>query len=218
MTSDQYKNPPIDEAVCEFTFNTSPDADFFTLPGKLHTLLQKDYSGKPREQPHHTVVANQAVPQPNISLQTELFRIQLPTADEKKLVSIGRKTLAVSILRPYTGWDEDFRGRVEVALRAYTKSPCLWLLPALACATSIASLSRTLQPAPRSTSPTPTLRTEESRRLHLVPNHGRARHSVGSNRRPPLHPGRLQSCGTLTGHHVLPASRFSSDINRLWCV
>lgn len=119
MTADQYKNPPIDEAVCEFTFETNPETDFFTLPGKLHTLLKAEYSGKPREQPLHSIIANQAAPQPNLSLQTELFRIQLPTADGKKLISIGRETLAVNILRPYTGWDEDFSGRVEVALKAY---------------------------------------------------------------------------------------------------
>jgi uncharacterized protein (TIGR04255 family) len=119
-SSDQYDNPPIEEALCEFTFEAGADVDSFTLPGKLHTVLQKEYSGKPREQPIQTVIANQAGGQPNISLQTELFRIQLPTTDGKRLVSIGRKTLSVNILRPYTGWDEDFKTRVETALPPIT--------------------------------------------------------------------------------------------------
>ena len=45
----RYKNPPIEEAICEFHFSPSQDWDF-TIPGKLHTELSDEYTGKPQEQ------------------------------------------------------------------------------------------------------------------------------------------------------------------------
>ena len=45
----RYKNPPIEEALCEFGFAPGPDWDP-TIPGKLQAELGDEYSGKPREQ------------------------------------------------------------------------------------------------------------------------------------------------------------------------
>ena len=45
----RYKNPPIEEALCEFGFAPGPDWDP-TIPGKLQAELGDAYSGKPGEQ------------------------------------------------------------------------------------------------------------------------------------------------------------------------
>jgi uncharacterized protein (TIGR04255 family) len=113
MSTRQYNNPPIEEAVCEFIFaSSSPGQQFdLTVPGrlKMHRLME-EYSGESRTQ-HISIVS---VPQgPTIEL-----RVQLPTADARRLVSIRHNALAISVLRPYDGW-ENFKSRIERALDAY---------------------------------------------------------------------------------------------------
>ena len=41
----RYKNPPIEEALCEFRFKPGQDWDF-TIPGKLQTEFGDEYTGK----------------------------------------------------------------------------------------------------------------------------------------------------------------------------
>jgi uncharacterized protein (TIGR04255 family) len=112
MSAKQYRNPPIVEAVCEFTFTSSTSGQQFdlTLPGrlKMHPLMA-EYSGEPRAQIIQ-IVANNA---PALAI-----RAQLPTAEGSRLVSIGPNTLALSVLRPYDGW-ENFKLRIERALDAF---------------------------------------------------------------------------------------------------
>jgi len=118
MPAKQYKNPPIEEAVCEFTFVAwAPDQQFdFTLPGrlKMHPLMA-EYSGQPRTQNVRTIAANDPS---TVAVQTSLLRVQLPTSDGRHLISIGRNTLAITALRPYDGWT-NFMPRVERALDAF---------------------------------------------------------------------------------------------------
>ena len=45
----RYRNSPIEEDLCEFRFKPSREWDL-TIPGKLHTKLGNDYTGKPRQQ------------------------------------------------------------------------------------------------------------------------------------------------------------------------
>ena len=45
----RYRNPPIEEALCEFRFPPEQDWDP-TIPGKLQTKFGDEYTGKPREQ------------------------------------------------------------------------------------------------------------------------------------------------------------------------
>ncbi|MGH6857011.1 MAG: TIGR04255 family protein [Methylocella sp.] len=118
MSAKQYKNPPIEEAVCEFTFaSASADQQFdFTLPGrlKMHHLMA-EYSGQPRTQNVRTIAANDPS---TVAVQTVLLRVQLPTPDGRHLISIGRNTLAITVLRPYEGWT-NFKPRIEQALNAF---------------------------------------------------------------------------------------------------
>jgi uncharacterized protein (TIGR04255 family) len=113
MSARQYKKPPIEEAVCEFIFASSTPGQQFdlTVPGrlKMHRLME-EYSGEPRTQNIPIVSVNRT---PTIEL-----RVQLPTPDARRLVSIRHNALAISVLRPYDGW-ENFKPRIERALDAY---------------------------------------------------------------------------------------------------
>lgn len=117
--SRKYKNPPIEEALCEFTFTPTIEWNL-TLPGKLHTEIQEEYSGVPRQQNIRTMIAGPQAAQPTIAFQNELLRIQLVSTDGTRLVSIGKNILSVSVLRPYEGWLL-FKPRIERALNAYRK-------------------------------------------------------------------------------------------------
>jgi uncharacterized protein (TIGR04255 family) len=117
--SRQYKNPPIEEALCEFTFTPTIEWNL-TLPGKLHIEIQDEYAGPPRQQNIQTIVTGPQAAQPSIAFQNELLRIQLLSTDGTRLVSIGKNTLSVSVLRPYEGWLL-FKPRIERALSAYRK-------------------------------------------------------------------------------------------------
>jgi uncharacterized protein (TIGR04255 family) len=113
MSAKQYKNPPIEEAVCEFIFVSSTVGQQFdlTVPGRLkvHRLME-EYSGEPRTQ-------NIPIISPNKAPTIELL-VQLPTADARRLVSIRHNAIGISVLRPYGGW-ENFKSRIERALDAY---------------------------------------------------------------------------------------------------
>jgi len=111
MSARQYKNPPIEEAVCEFTFASSAQQFDLTVPGRLkvHPLM-KEYSGEPQTQNIQVISPNQ--------LPIFEFRVQLPTGDGRRLVSLRRNTLAISVLRPYDGWP-NFKPRIESVLDAF---------------------------------------------------------------------------------------------------
>jgi uncharacterized protein (TIGR04255 family) len=48
-------------------------------------------------------------------------KTQFSTADGKRIVALGPHLLSVHILRPYEGWFEDFRPRLERALALYRR-------------------------------------------------------------------------------------------------
>jgi len=121
MQTRQYKNPPIEEALCEFTFRPPVEGQQFdfTLPGRL--LIEPtmaEYSGQSRTQNIQTIAAAENAA--NIAIHNMLLRIQLPTVDGKRILSVGTNTLAITVLRPYDGW-QSFRPRIERALEAFSK-------------------------------------------------------------------------------------------------
>ena len=128
MQRRRYKNPPIEEALCEFRFH--PDQEWnLTIPGKLHGELADEYSGKPQEQKVASITLNAQEGQPaRFSFDEGSARTQLVTEDGKRLVGIGKDVLSVHMLRPYQdplrqeegGWNE-FRPRIVEALAAYWK-------------------------------------------------------------------------------------------------
>ncbi len=124
----RYKNPPIEEAICEFHFSPGQEWDL-TIPGKLHTELSDNYTGKPQE---HKVVQvgleTQDGKPPNLRYGEGLAKIQLLTEDGTRMIGVGPDVLSVHILRPYqtaidseaSGWDE-FYLRIQRAIEAYWK-------------------------------------------------------------------------------------------------
>jgi len=121
MSTRQYKNPPIEEALCEFTFKPPAEGQQFdfTLPGRLRVEpTMAEYSGQSRTQNIQTFAA--AANSSSLAIQNTLLRIQLPTIDGRRMISVGANTLAITILRPYEGW-EKFRPRIERALETFTK-------------------------------------------------------------------------------------------------
>ena len=124
--SHRYKNPPIEEALCEFRFQPSQDWDF-TIPGKLHAEIGNEYRGKPQQQIAVQVGLEAQEGEPsNLRYDAGVGKILLITEDGKRMVGVGPDVLSVHMLRPYhdplhpdhSGWDE-FQPRISAALDAY---------------------------------------------------------------------------------------------------
>ena len=121
----RYKNPPIEEALCEFRFEPGQEWDL-TIPGRLHVKLSKEYSGKPQQQKFVDVSLDaQKGKPPKLSYGEGLAKVQLFTEDGKIIVAVGQDVLSIHMLRPYqdphrtdSGWDE-FQQRIEQALDVY---------------------------------------------------------------------------------------------------
>lgn len=122
----RYRNPPIDEAVCEFHFRPGPDWDL-TIPGKLHSVLASEYDGKRSSQQSIDVGVEIKNDEPsNLRYGQRLSKVLLFTEDQTRAVGVGPDVISVHMLRPYqrpeppeeSGWDE-FRPRIATALKAY---------------------------------------------------------------------------------------------------
>lgn len=113
-----YKNPPIEEALCEFRFVPQTQWDV-TTAGRLYEKFKNRYPAPPRQQ----AIAEaqfEAAPQPSGTALRVLQRSKLQfIADEgNRIVAVAPDALSVHVLRPYEGW-ENFKPRIEDALRVY---------------------------------------------------------------------------------------------------
>src|SRR5439155_21790092 len=119
MKRRQYRNPPIEEAICELRFTPGPEAEF-TAPARFYESIKSSYPGKPQYQ--QFVAAGIQVPaQPmtaQVALRQEGVKTLFPSQDGRRLVGLGMNLLSIHELKPYSGW-EDFRSRIEQAIRAY---------------------------------------------------------------------------------------------------
>lgn len=122
----RYKNPPIEEALCEFRFGSGQDWDL-TIPGKLQVEISGDYTGKPQEQRVIDVALHSEDRRPSeLKYGEGLAKVHLVTNDGKRKVGVGKDVLSIHMLRPYqqsasadgSGWEE-FRPRIKEALDAY---------------------------------------------------------------------------------------------------
>lgn len=115
-----YKNPPITEAVCAIHF--APGGDWnFTFPALLYEKIRDEYQGKPREQKLVNIEANPkeaSVKGAGGMAVNEITRVQFISSDERKIISLYEDDLAVSVVRPYPGW-EVFRASIERGFEAY---------------------------------------------------------------------------------------------------
>ena len=122
----RYRNPPIEEALCEFGFASGADWDP-TIPGKLQVALGDEYSGKPREQKAVQVgLRVQKGKLADLRYDEGISKVQLFTKVGTRMVGVGPDVLSIHMLRPYQdpvdfekgGWEE-FRPRIVDALEAY---------------------------------------------------------------------------------------------------
>ena len=122
----RYRNPPIEEALCEIGFAPGPEWDP-TIPGKLQAALGDEYSGKPREQKAVRVGLHVQKGKPaDLQYDEGLAKVQLCTKPGTRMVGVGPDVLSIHMLRPYQdpsdpekgGWEE-FQPRIAGALKAY---------------------------------------------------------------------------------------------------
>ncbi len=121
MQRRQYRNPPIEEAVCEFRFVPGPTWNL-TVPGLFYEKVSDSYPGEPRQQNliAAEVQANPQLTNPEITFKQGMTKLLFSSTDNKQLVGVGLDVLSIHILRPYPpeGW-EKFRPRIDEAFQAY---------------------------------------------------------------------------------------------------
>lgn len=122
----RYRNPPIEEALCEFRFKPGSPWNL-TIPGKLQTALGEKYLGNPQERRAIQVGMDfQGGKPPNLQYDEGVAKVQLMSVDGTRMVGVGPDTLSIHMLRPYqntpdlqeSGWNE-FEPRISEALNAY---------------------------------------------------------------------------------------------------
>ncbi len=109
----QYKNPPIEEAVCELRLKSAGEWDAM-IPGRLADLLSNGYPAKPKQQVEMSPTIQ---PGGSTALQGAV-KVRFLSQDEKRLVMVGNNGMSIHDLRPYSGW-EKFRARISEAIDAY---------------------------------------------------------------------------------------------------
>jgi uncharacterized protein (TIGR04255 family) len=119
MQRRKYRNPPIEEAVCDFRFAPSTDWNP-TLPGLLYEKLKDTYKETPRQQNVLEVPAPGQTLAPVGAAGPFTQRVQLVAEKGTRIVGISADHLSVHMMRPYSSWEE-FRPMILDALRAYRK-------------------------------------------------------------------------------------------------
>jgi len=124
MPRRQYRNPPIHEAVCEIRF--APGREWnLTVPAIFYDKVKDEYDGKPREQKLLSVEPNPKEEQKpgtaGMVALNEVTRVQFVSADNTKIIGLNADALAISMTRPYRGWDEVFRPSIERGINTYVE-------------------------------------------------------------------------------------------------
>lgn len=112
----KYKNDPIIEAVCEFSF---VDAKFDAISlYSLHTALKKNYPK--RRQVQIRSVQFDVAGKKQAAQVSNHERVQFLSEDETALVQVDHQILAVNRLRPYLAW-EKYLPKIRQAYTQYKK-------------------------------------------------------------------------------------------------
>lgn len=122
----RYRNPPIEEAICEFRFEPNRKWDL-TIPGKFHNQIA-GYDGQPKALKvfETTIKMPPENDAPEIQHREDIGKLMLVTENGTRMIGVGPDVMSVHMLRPYqnpaaperSGWDE-FQPRIEKALMAY---------------------------------------------------------------------------------------------------
>jgi uncharacterized protein (TIGR04255 family) len=119
MERRKYKNPPIEEAICEFHFVPGPEWDF-AFHIRFLEKFRPEYPGKVRRM-HMMQAGFQAgfqEAEQQLTMKQGESRVQYPTAEGTRIVAVGLNILGIHVLRPYEGW-EAFAERIERAMSVY---------------------------------------------------------------------------------------------------
>lgn len=112
----RYRNPPIQEAVCEFRLK--PDSKWdITVPGLIYEKLRKKFPNKKKR----TIRGIQTIQTPKgeqHQISTD-ERILFLAKDKKSFVQIGSSVLSINCLNPYPGWDS-FKPKIKGGFDALT--------------------------------------------------------------------------------------------------
>jgi uncharacterized protein (TIGR04255 family) len=116
MVRKVYKNPPIDEATCQFSL-AEPLTWDPVIPGRLFERLRARYPGMPSQQ--QLVQANltpaEGLPSPNLAIVQQDRVVFVDEAGTSRL-SVGPNTISVHRTRPYVGFLEELLPRIRVDL------------------------------------------------------------------------------------------------------
>jgi len=112
----RYKNPPIEEALCEFQFIPNQPWDL-TVPGLIYDRLKEEFPDKEQHfglgvqvQPAEKGFEQKVEPAPP--------RIRFLRKDRRALVQVAPDLLVINQLKPYPTWAE-FRPKIIENLNRY---------------------------------------------------------------------------------------------------
>lgn len=108
-----YKNPPIQEAICQFLLADHIPWGIAT-PGQLFEHFQVDYPGDPA-QPQFVqanLLGDASTEGPSLSI-VQSPRVLFSGEDATQRLSIGPDLVAIHKMRPYSGFYEELFPRVE---------------------------------------------------------------------------------------------------------
>lgn len=117
MERRKYKNPPIEEALCEVIFTPRGEWDI-SWPWRIHDALKGTYDGKPRELSVMEAGLQSTRSGASVRVQGQAPKVQFLSQDGLNVATIGRYQFSVHRLRPYSEW-EDLRARLLTCLRTY---------------------------------------------------------------------------------------------------
>lgn len=115
----RYKNPPIQEAVCEFRLK--PDSKWdITVPGLIYEKLREEFPNKKKR--INRGIQKRQTSKDSKGEEYQIItdeRIQFLAKDKKSFVQIGSGILSINCLDPYPGWDL-FRPQIKHGFDALT--------------------------------------------------------------------------------------------------
>jgi len=110
----RYNNPPVNEALCEFQFES--DSWDLAVPGLIYKQVEDTF---PKRRSAKVVSLSLSPQKEGIEQQVQTEeRVRFLRDDEKALIQVGRCFLAINHLKPYSSWHE-FLGLIEQGLTAY---------------------------------------------------------------------------------------------------